>query len=132
MERERYWISQFNTVNKQIPGRTTCEYHQDNHERISEYKKQWHVDNRERISEYNKQYQIDNRERISEYKKQYKIDNHERLSEYMKHYYQDNRDKLSEKITCECGCLVSRYHIARHKKSIKHHQRLAASRPASE
>ena len=97
-ERERYWISQFNTVNICIPGRTKREWHQDNRERMSEYFKQYHVENREIILERVKQYYIDNRERISEYK--------------------------SQKITCDCGCLVSRSKIAAHKKTINHHQRL--------
>ena len=106
VERERYWVSQFNTVNKQIPGRTKCEWHQDNHERIVEYKKRWHQDNHERRSENNKRWHVENREIISE--------------------------RRSQKIPCECGCLVARRNIASHKKTIKHQKLLASSRPAAE
>ncbi len=34
-----------------------------------------------------------------------------------KEYYEDNRDKLAEKITCYCGCEVSRRHLKRHQQS---------------
>jgi hypothetical protein len=47
-ERERYWILQFNTVNKQIPGRTDSEWYQDN----PDYNKQYYIENREKILEY--------------------------------------------------------------------------------
>ena len=44
--------------------------------------------------------------------------------DYMKKYNEDNAKKIkkrkSEKITCECGCEVTRSSIARHRKSTKH------------
>ena len=104
VERERYWISQFNTVNKQLPGRTDYEYRQDNRERISEYKKQYHEANRDMLNEKAKQYRIDNRERLSAY--------------------------YTQKITCECGCISSRQNMRRHIKTIKHQQQLAALQSA--
>ena len=52
VERERYWISQFNTVNRQTPGRTIKQWFQDNREKMSEYFKQRYEDNREKMSEY--------------------------------------------------------------------------------
>ena len=43
---------------------------------------------------------------------------------YDQAYYQANKEKLKEyyqeKIKCDCGVVVSRRHIARHKRSIKH------------
>ena len=41
-----------------------------------------------------------------------------------KEWREDNREKIanhkSEKVTCKCGCIVSRVHMARHRKSTKH------------
>tara|TARA_R110002111_G_C5705379_1_gene346195 strand:- start:49 stop:510 length:462 start_codon:yes stop_codon:yes gene_type:complete len=42
----------------------------------------------------------------------------------IKKYYQENKDKLKinkqQQVTCECGCVVSKTVLARHKKSNKH------------
>lgn len=40
--------------------------------------------------------------------------------EYYKEYYEANKDKLNEKITCECGCVITKQHLSAHKKSQKH------------
>ena len=54
---------------------------------------------------YSKQYYIENKDKFSEYK----TENKDKISEYYK-----------QKVTCECGCTVSRYSLTRHKKSKKH------------
>ena len=45
-------------------------------------------------------------------------------NEQKKIYYEEHREiineKRNEKITCECGSIVSKRHIARHRKSLKH------------
>ena len=56
-----------------------------------------------------KQYYIDNVEKKKEYDKKYKIDNAEKIKKYK-----------SEKIQCECGRLISRRNIVRHRKTKKH------------
>jgi len=57
-------------------------------------------------------------------KKEYRQANKEKLKEQNKEYYQKNKQKISErekeKIECDCGSIVSRVHIARHKRSKKH------------
>ena len=45
-------------------------------------------------------------------------------NEYNKQYRIDNKDKIKEKITCECGCMIRRDNIAKHRKSKKHIQRM--------
>jgi len=59
-----------------------------------------------------------------EYFKQYYIDNAEKKKEYDKKYNIDNAEKIkihqSEKIQCECGRLISRRNIVRHRKTKKH------------
>ena len=33
-----------------------------------------------------------------------------------------NKEKVLEPIKCECGCIVTRSHLPRHKRSAKHQQ----------
>lgn len=63
-----------------------------------------------------KEHYIDNKEIIKEQKKKYYIDNKEKI----KKYYNNNKEKLQAKIQCECGCIVNKSSLTRHKKSIKH------------
>jgi len=59
-----------------------------------------------------------------EYKKQWRIDNADKIKDESKQYRIDNRDKIREsrkiKITCDCGVVVCKNHIARHRRSSKH------------
>ena len=132
-EHEGYWYTQFDCVNKQVPNRTPKEYNHDNKDKIKEKSKEYRIDNRDEIlkkakqyyqnnRDKTKQYYQDNRDHRLEYNKQYRQDN----PEYFKQYYQHNQKKISnyksEKITCECGCMVSRRHMSQHKKTKKHKQ----------
>ena len=71
-----------------------------------------------------KQYCIDNKDTIKDYKKQYRIDNQNKIKEKKKQYYNDNKDKINEKkkvkVECECGSVVRKGDLTRHKKSKKH------------
>ena len=74
--------------------------------------------------EKNREYNQENREPIREYKKTYQQANKESLCEYQKEYYQENKELLSEKakepIECECGCIIRKSDLAKHKKTKKH------------
>ena len=61
-----------------------------------------------------------NDKRASRSGKEYKKDNAEKIKEKGKEYYKDNAEKLKKKITCDCGCILARYHLTRHKKTKKH------------
>lgn len=102
--------------NKNIAGRSRKEYYDDNREQILEYKKEHYLKNRDVILESKKLYYIDNKNQILEKQKLYYNDNKDRIAEY----YQKNKIKLKEKVECECGCIVSRYSLSRHKKTKKH------------
>ena len=56
-----------NAVNKNIVGRTSAEYYQDNLEKIKQYRQ----DNAEKIKDYQKKYRQDNAEKIKDRRKQY-------------------------------------------------------------
>jgi hypothetical protein len=63
-----------------------------------------------------------NKQSIIEKQKQYNEENREKVIERKKEYYENNKQKISEKqkekITCDiCSKLISRSHIARHKKT---------------
>ena len=61
-------------------------------------------------------------------KKEYYENNKDKLldnmKDYSKTYRKNNKDdiaiKSKEKITCECGCISTKYNISKHKKTQKH------------
>ena len=105
VEREGYWYSQFDCINKYVPGRSREEYRRDTKDVKSEYDRQRYRDNIDGRLELNKQYYQANRDTISEQKKQYR---------------EANKDKLNQKFECECGGTYTHGHRARHKKSKSH------------
>ena len=120
-EREQYYLDYYKDIiiNKQkaYTGLTKIEYQK-------EYQKQRYKLNKEKIQEYYKQYHEINKEKIQEYNKQYNKINKEKILEQKKQYYEMNKAKIlekqKEKITCECGAVVCKYNLTRHKKSKKH------------
>jgi hypothetical protein len=99
--RERYWIENFECVNKCIPGRTKKEYRDVNKEKIAEQNKEYREQNKGKIKEYREQ----NKEKIKEYREQ----NKEKIEERRK-----------QKIVCECGSEVRKDSMHRHLKTKKH------------
>ena len=75
----------------------------------------------EKRKELNKAYCIDNKEKIAERKKKY-IRTYDK--DYNKTYYESNKEyllnKQKEKITCECGCEVTKCKLNRHLLTKKH------------
>ena len=60
-----------------------------------------------------KEYYTDNQEQILNKKKQFGEANKERIATYK-----------AEQIKCECGCMVTRGHLARHNRSKRHEKAL--------
>lgn len=117
----------------------------DNHNYYGDKLEQFHKKMRIRNREYNKQledkknntkkykpltkeefreqcreYYKKNKEYLLQYNKKYREKNKDEVKEYYKQYYIDNKDKLKKKVTCNCGAIVSKYHLSRHKKTKKH------------
>ena len=65
------------------------------------------------------------------YKKEYYKKNYEKCINNGKNYYLENKttilEKQKEKITCECGLIVRKQGISRHKKSKKHLNYISAT-----
>lgn len=63
-------------------------------------------------------------ENKKEIMKKYYNENKDRILEQKREYEKKNKNRISavkrEKITCECGCEITRGEIARHRKSKKH------------
>ena len=110
------------SLNRRIAGRTTKEYYNEHKEHLSEQHKQYYENNKEHISEQTKQYKENNKEHLSEQKKQYYENNKEHIHEQTKQYRENNKEHIREQIKCECGCIVARDCLSRHKRSAKHKQ----------
>ena len=79
---------------------------------------------KKKISERYKKYFNENKEKVYKKNKKYRDKNKEKISKRSKEYYQNNKEIINEqrkeKITCECGSIVRKGLIARHRKSLKH------------
>ncbi len=112
--RERYWIEQYDCVNKIIPTRTQHEYRNDNIDKIKEYDndryhnerklnndyqekiKDYRDKNKEKTQEYNKQYYINNKEKIKKATLNYANNNKDKIKESNKKYRENNKEKIAE------------------------------------
>ena len=137
-KRERYWLEELQaSLNGHIPSRTRKEYREENKEKIAQLKKEhyennkekiaqlhkeYYEENKEKIIQKNKEYNKENKEKIMQYMKEYNKKNKEKLLKQMKEYRQNNKEKMKVKITCECGAVVRRYGITRHRKTKKHQE----------
>ena len=91
---EKYWVKELNaTLNCIIPSRTHKEYYENNKEIINKKAKEYRKKNIEKIKEISKIYRENNIEKIKE---------------------------INKKITCECGCEITKQNLTRHKKTKKH------------
>ena len=74
--------------------------------------------------EYMKQHYVKNKDKRLECAKQYYTENKDKILESHNQYYNQKKDKILEykkkKVTCECGCILTRGHLLRHKKTKKH------------
>jgi hypothetical protein len=137
--RERYHIETIKCVNKNIAGRSSKEWREDNKEKIKIYKE----DNKEQIQKNQKEYQNNNRIKISaqrrEYRENHKLEekalkqkyyeaNKEHLKLKAKKYADTNNEKVKEyqkqyaskRFYCECGSVCSLAKKSPHLKTMKH------------
>ena len=57
---------------------------------------------------------------IAERDKEYRQVNKVKLAEYNREYNQADKGKRKEKVTCECGCILAKGALIKHKKTNKH------------
>ena len=89
-----------------------------------EYYRKYREQNRNKIIEINKKSYEKNKSKHKILCNEYKQKNREKIREYQKQYDKEHKDEINkrnrEKITCECGCLVSRKGLLKHKQTKKH------------
>jgi len=115
-EYARQYDKKYREANKDKIKERNQNYYQENIDKFKEYKQ----DNKDKIKEYNNKYREDNRDKLKENREAIK----DKKKEYDKEYREANEEAIkankSEKITCQCGCDVTRSNLATHKKSQKH------------
>jgi hypothetical protein len=100
--REEYWRSHFNAQLNMVRAYRTDE------EKV-EYKKKYYDQNKDKLLEQHKEYYEQNKDRSLEYKKKYRENNRDKISK-----------QSSQQITCECGCIIRKDTLTKHKKTQKH------------
>ena len=125
--REGQWIrKEAPSLNSRIEGRTKKEYYEDNQEEIKAYKREFRSNNKEHMKELDTKYYArkKNAEEFKETQKLYYETNKELLAEKHKQWRANNIEHCkkynAEKVTCECGCVVNKKHLIRHKTTQKH------------
>jgi len=76
--RERYYIENFNCVNRAVPLRTDAEYYRDH-------------------AEHYKQYRAENESKLKEYISNYRIENADKLKIKNKAYYEKHKEAIQKK-----------------------------------
>ena len=85
-------------------------------------------DNKEHIAVRMKAYNNDNKEYLAIRKNEYYNDNKEYFVKVNQQYGEVNKERIAthkaEQIKCECGCVVTRGSLLRHKRSKRHEKAL--------
>ena len=109
LKREGEVIRLIGTLNKVIPGRTKKEYAEDTKDIKREYDLLYRTINRDKRNAQKREHYENNKDLIKEKNIKYRIDNIDKIKE-----------KNREKITCDCGCEITKINLKRHLQSKKH------------
>ena len=91
---------------------------------VDEYKRQYNQNNKEKLKIQASNYYLKNKELILQKNKEYRNKHADKIKAKEKEWYHQNKEIANQKVSCECGSIVSKSHIARHKTSTKHIQLL--------
>jgi hypothetical protein len=121
-KREQYWIDFYKSnlnSKKAFAGETLKEskaqYYIENYEKYKQYRIEYAEENKA----YAKNYYQENKEEQKQTAKQHRIEHAEQIKQQKAEYYQQHKEELTQKITCECGAIVAKSSLTRHKK-LKH------------
>eukprot|EP00971_Amphidinium_carterae_P249573 4953613-Amphidinium_carterae.1 len=117
---EGVWIKELGTLNKQVAGRSWEQYLLDTKDKWKEYHKKYKSEHTEQIQENRKKWAENNKEKTQDYMKKYAQSHLEKVREHKRKWGQKNQTYVRTKLTCECGCEVSRANMSRHLQSDKH------------
>jgi len=110
LARERFYIQNNDSLNKNMPGRY------DNG--TQQYQREYRDTNKDKIIEYEKRYRKANKVKLNDKAKEYRETNKDKIKEYRV----NNKDKTNEKFECECGGKYTHSHKSTHFKSTKHQE----------
>jgi len=125
LKRERHHIENNKCLNIQIPGRTDKEWREVNKNILALKNKKWREDNKENQKIKRKIRVESNPDFYKEVSKKCYEKHKEKRLEDKKEYYKKIKEKRQEKITCECGSIVSKGCLTRHKKRQIHQSYLS-------
>jgi len=121
--REKYYITTFPCINKQLPFITKEEIKQRDKQYRQDHKEEQHY------KEIRKKYREEHATEIVTYAKEYYNKNKDQRIADAKQYYLENKEAImkqrSQQHTCACGCVIRKNDIARHLKTKKHAKHLA-------
>ena len=86
-----------------------------------EHERQYYQINKEQLNKKMREYNEANREAINSKQREYNQANREAINSRQKEYHQANRKIILEKnkvtLECECGCIVTKLYLPKHKKN---------------
>jgi hypothetical protein len=125
---EQFYLDNINNINSRRAytnkKKYQKKYYEENKKKILEYQKQWRKRNPEKVKEMNKIKEQKMKEKDPE---KYRKDNNERSKLYRQRHLEKVREKErltniknKENVKCECGCIITKWSLSRHKKTKKH------------
>jgi hypothetical protein len=99
--KEAYYINRYDCTNKQVPGRTRAEYHQDNKARLNDISQEYHRTHKVQQNANRRLYRLNNLER--------------------------EKARERQRFNCPCGGKYSRTNKSSHMKTVKHQTWAAAN-----
>ena len=126
--REEHWRSHFNSQLNAIRAYRTeeqkKEQKKERYEQNKDKRKERYENNKDKILEQRKERYENNKDKILEQQKEYNEQHKDKILEQRQEHYKQNKDKilekLSQQITCECGCIIRKSYLTRHRQSQKH------------
>jgi|AntAceMinimDraft_5_1070358.scaffolds.fasta_scaffold75865_2 hypothetical protein len=123
-EEDKYMMELKSNLNMIRAFRPSKQYKEDNKDKKKEIDKQYYENNKDIIHLKQKQYNENNKEKIKETNKTKYVANKDLLIKYQSEYRKINlkkiKEKQKEKITCKCGCVITKSNLNQHEKSNKH------------
>jgi len=118
------YCKEYYEENKEIFTEQFRLYREEHKDEIKETNRKYYEEHKEEFKEYKKEYYEKNKESVLERAKEYYIENKKVVLEKTKERYVENKDKIlayqAEKILCECGVILQRNYMAKHKRTEIH------------
>ena len=126
--REKYYVSNFECINRFVPARTKEDIHQYHIKYNKEHKEQKKINNenykkrnKKSINEYHKKYRENYKKEANQRSYKWRQKNPEKYKEVYRKGNEKRKEKAKEgKLICECGSTFIYHNKKRHERTIKH------------